>query len=211
MDLSYVILLGIAVSIDGFFAGIAYGLKNIRVSFLALSIIGFVTFVCTTLAMRSASLLLAFINPSIATLCGALLLIAIGSMSLLHQYLVKAPINENAAITKTPTKITISLGQLVISIMAKPECADMDCSNHLNKTEALLLGLALGIDNMIATFAIGLTTSLQFYTPIVMCIIQSSIVWSGIYLAKKIISDPMKHKIAYAPGCVLILLGLIRL
>ncbi|MBP2633796.1 MAG: hypothetical protein H6Q70_4424 [Firmicutes bacterium] len=211
MDLSYVILLGIAVSIDGFFAGIAYGLKNIRVSFLALSLIGFVTLVCTTLAMHSASLLLAFINPSITTLCGALLLIAIGSMSLLHQYLVKAPINETVTTIKTPTKITISLGRLVISIMAKPECADMDCSNHLNKTEALLLGLALGIDNMIATFAVGLTTALQFYTPIVMCVIQSSIVWSGIYLAKKIISDHMKQKIAYAPGCVLILLGLIRL
>ncbi len=211
MDLSYVILLGIAVSIDGFFAGIAYGLKNIRVSFLALSLIGFVTFVCTTLAMSSASLLLEFINPSIATLFGGFLLILIGSMSLLHQYLLKAPVNENVAKSQTPTKITISLGRLVISIMAKPECADMDCSNHLNKTEALLLGLALGIDNMIATFAVGLTTSLQLYTPIVMCIIQSSIVWSGIYLAKKMISPHMKHRIAYAPGCVLILLGLIRL
>lgn len=211
MDLSYLVLLGIALSIDGFFAGIAYGLKNIKVSFLALAMIGLVTLVCTTLAMRCSTFMLTYINPSIASLCGALLLIGIGSLSIIHQYLLKPPLEPAVSKGDPPTKITFSLGKLVISIMAKPECADIDCSHHLNKLEAFLLGLALGIDNMIATFAVGLTSSLPFYTPLLMCLIQSSIVWSGIYLAKKIISADMKHKISYAPGCVLILLGLIRL
>lgn len=211
MDLSYLILLGIALSIDGFFAGIAYGLKNIKVSFLALAMIGLVTLVCTTLAMYCSTFILTYINPSIASLCGALLLIGIGSLSIIHQYLLKPPLEPAVSKGNPPTKITFSLGKLVISIMAKPECADIDCSHHLNKLEAFLLGLALGIDNMIATFAVGLTSSLPFYTPLLMCLIQSSIVWSGIYLAKKIISADMKHKISYAPGCVLILLGLIRL
>lgn len=211
MDLSYLILLGIAVSIDGFFAGIAYGIKNIRVSLLALAMIGLVTLVCTTIAMRCSTFMLTYINPSISTFCGALLLIGIGSLSIFQQYLLKPPMEPTVSNPKPPTKITFSLGKLVISIMAKPECADIDCSHHLNKLEAFLLGLALGIDNMVAVFAVGLTTSLQLYTPLLMCLIQSSIVWSGIYLAKKVISADIKHKITYAPGCVLIILGLIRL
>ena len=211
MDLSYVILLGIAVSIDGFFAGIAYGLKNIKVSFSALSIIGFVTLICTTLAMQGSSLLLNLVNPAIATYFGALLLIVIGLSSIVRQYLTSPIEKQTRESTATPMKITFALGRIVISIMKKPECADIDHSNHINKFEAFLLGLALGIDNMVATFPAGLTHPLHFSTPLIMCIIQSSIVWSGIYLSAKIVSPKFKQKLAYAPGCVLILLGLFRL
>ena len=36
MDLSYLILIGITVSIDGFFAGMAYGIKKITIPYASL-------------------------------------------------------------------------------------------------------------------------------------------------------------------------------
>lgn len=54
MNLFYVLLLGFAVSIDGFVAGVAYGLKNIRMPLASLSIVGVVAAILTSVAMRYA-------------------------------------------------------------------------------------------------------------------------------------------------------------
>lgn len=211
MTLLYVVLLGFAVSIDGFIAGISYGLKNINIPITSLSIVGITTTLCTGLALGSAHFLGALINTKIAILVGALLLTAMGLFSLFQEYCTaKVQVAPNNTANLSPN-VTFSFGRLVINIMTKPESADVDHSQFISPLEAILLGLALGIDNMIAIFAAALVSPLPFYTPISMGCIQIIVISSGIYTSHHFVSEQFKKKIPYLPGLILITLGLIRL
>ncbi|MBP2626741.1 MAG: hypothetical protein H6Q68_1452 [Firmicutes bacterium] len=211
MNLFYVLLLGFAVSIDGFIAGIAYGLKNIYIPLTSLLIVCITTIICTGAAMSIAYILGSLINTQLAMLLGALLLIMIGLFSLFQEYLIKDANNYITNEGVISPKLTFSIGRLVINIMADPEKADVDQSQRINPLEALFLGLALGVDNMVATFAVALMEPLPLYTPLIMGLIQIIVITAGIYTSKHFISDKLKQRFPYLPGIILIVLGLIRL
>lgn len=211
MNMFYVLLLGFAVSIDGFIAGIAYGLKNIRMPVFSLLIVGAVTGICTGFAMVCAYILGKFIDVHIAVILGSLLLIILGLVSLFQQYLTKNIRSYEIDGEITAKKLTLSMGNLVISIMAKPETADVDRLGNISPIEAMFLGLALAIDAMIATFGATLIGELPLYTPIAVAMIHMLCVASGCYSSGHFVSDTLKKKFPYLPGTILILLGLIRL
>ena len=146
MNIFYVLLLGFAVSIDGFVAGLAYGLKNIRMPLASLSIVGVVACICTAIAMILAYLVGQFVNTELAIVIGALLLIMLGLWSLFQQYLTKNVASYEVTGEVTARKLTFSLGRLVISIMAKPETADVDKLGIISSLEAVFLGVAVGAD-----------------------------------------------------------------
>lgn len=211
MNIFYVLLLGFAVSIDGFIAGIAYGLKNIKIPASSLGIVGLVTVLCTASAMFFASMLEQYINPHVAIVCGSLLLIGIGVVSLFQEYLTKNIKTFDFDDDLTARKLTISIGRIMMNILAKPETADVDHSKKISSIEAILLGLALGIDNMVATFAAALMGFLPLYTPLLMGLIQIAVVSAGMLASARIVSESVKKRFPYLPGTLLILLGLLRL
>ena len=211
MNLFYVLLLGIAVSIDGFVAGIAYGLKNIRMPLYSLAIVGLVTGVCTAFAMLSAYILGQFINTNIAMIMGACLLVGLGIISLFQQYLAKNVPSYEIEGEITAKKLTLSLGNLVISIMAKPETADVDHLGVISSLEAFFLGFALAVDAMVGTFGAALMGPLPIYTPIVIALIHMLCLASGCYFSAHLVSDKLKQRFPYLPGTLLIILGLLRL
>jgi putative sporulation protein YtaF len=211
MNLSYVLLLSVAVGLDSLFAGVAYGLKSIHMPFSSLAIVGIVTTVGATIAMGSARLLGQLIDSHITLVAGALLLIGIGLFNLLKVYLSNdAPAHDTSDPVRT-RKLIFSLGGLVISVMAKPEAADLDGSKSISSGEAVLLSLALGVDNMAATFAANLVGRLPLYTPLVMGIIQMAFITAGDYGAGHLTSNRFKYNLPYLSGWILIALGLARL
>lgn len=211
MSFFYVILLGLAVSIDGFVAGMAYGLKNIRMPAISLTIIGLVTALCTAFAMVCAYMLGRLINTDLAMLIGAILLIMLGLWSLFHQYLTKNIQTYEVEGQVTAKKLTFSIGQLIISIMAKPESADVDHLGVISPLEAVFLGVALGLDATVGTFGAALMGPLPLYTPVAVGIIHITCVAGGCYSASRLISDRIKRRVPYLPGALLIILGLLRL
>lgn len=211
MNFFYVLLLGFAVSIDGFVAGIAYGLKNICLPITSLLIVCITTILCTGAAMATAYILGTFINTQLAIILGACVLMMIGLFSLFQEYLTKDTKNYLIDGGMVSPKLTFSIGRLVVNIMADPEKADVDQSQLINPLEALLLGLALGVDNMVATFAAALMGSLPTYTPLIMGFIQIMVITAGTYTSRRFISDKLKKSFPYLPGILLIILGLIRL
>ncbi|QDR83114.1 sporulation membrane protein YtaF [Sporomusa termitida] len=208
MSIFYVLLLGLAVSIDAFAAGVAYGIKSIKLPAKSLAVIGVITALSTGTAMAFAYYLGSFINTALAVAAGSLLLIAIGAWNIFHEYITnKAPQGDPTA--KPPLKLRI--GRIVISIMSDPETADLDRSRSISPSEALLLGLALGLDNMVATFAAALIKPLPLYTPAIMTFIQMLLIAVGISAAARLISADLKKRFPYVPGAILIILGIIRL
>lgn len=211
MNMFYVLLLAVALSLDGFVAGLAYGLKSIRISSASLLIVGGITVLSTAISIFCATYIGDFMNPHLAVIAGALLLILIGLCSLFQEYLTKDVKSYENNQEPTARKLTISFGRIVISIMARPETADLDHSNRINALEAIFLGLALGIDNMVATFAAALMNSLPAYTPLLMGCIQMAAIVLGLASCQRILPAVLKSRFPYLPGIILILLGLLRL
>jgi len=211
LSLFYVVALGFAVSFDGFIAGVAYGLKNIRMPWPSLLIVGIVTCACSVVAMFGAYVLGRFIDTEYAIILGAFLLILLGIWSVFHQYLVKnvKPFEVNGQVTMRT--LTFSMGELVISIMANPETADVDRLGVISPLEAVFLGLAVALDAMVAIFGAALMGALPVYTPLAVGVIHIVCVAFGCYSSTRFISDNLKKRVPYLPGTILILLGILRL
>ncbi|MDF2875984.1 MAG: hypothetical protein K0R22_2667 [Sporomusa sp.] len=211
MTIFYVLLLGLAVSIDGFVAGIAYGLKDIRLPFSSLCIVGVVASMCTAVAMVMAYMVGQFIHTDFAILIGATLLILLGLCSLFQQYLTKGVTSYEIEGEVTARKLTFSLGRLIVSIMAKPETADVDRLGVISSLEAIFLGLAVGADAMVGTFAAALMGPLPLYTPLAIGIIHMICIAGGYHSSRRLVSEKLKKRFPYLPGTLLIILGLLRL
>lgn len=211
MNIFYVVLLGFAVSLDGFVAGIAYGLKGIRMPLKSIAVVGIVTTTCAGAAMFAANALGNVINTHVAVSCGAGLLILIGLFSLFQEYLTKDIPSYEADGEVTARKLSISVGRLVFSIVAQPETADVDRSKTISPLESIFLGLALGLDNMLATFAAALMGWLPSSTPFIMGLVQMAVISAGLYVARRCMPEHLKSRFPYLPGAILIVIGLLRL
>jgi putative sporulation protein YtaF len=192
------LLFSFFVSLDGFFAGTAYGISKINVSAKALLIIGLLSLVSTALSMLLAHTVAACASLS---LFGAFILIALGVFSLSFNLFKKSP-------SKAQSKeFSFSVGKIVVHIMRRPECADLDRSNDLSAAEAFFLGLALGLDNTAATFAAALNEPLPLFAPVLIFITQIFLIRLGIKIGF-FISPKYQRGLSLLPPVYFILLGL---
>lgn len=201
----YVVLLCLAVSMDSFAAGIAYGIKNIHLPFLSLFIVGLVTGGSTAAAMYAGELTESRIDTHLAMLSGSLLLVALGLYTLYQEYRHQNTLQQPALLA------TAQPPSLLLRILAEPTAADVDCSQVISAGEAFWLSLALGIDNMTVVFSAYLTTPLPLYTPLLMGLIQLSLITLGMQISKRFLPQRVKRHLPILPGLILILLGVLRL
>ena len=213
MSFLYVVLLSAAVSLDALGVGVAYGARDIRVPVVSLAVVGVVTIVCVALAMLGAHLLGEWIDGRFLAAVGASLLVLLGIYRLLVDFVTVGNGSQvpAAAHHVAHRKLTFAVGGLVIRIIANPHVADMDRSRHIDPLEAVFLGLALGIDNMVAASAATLGASLPGYTPFAMAIMQMAFISAGLYGSTYLIQHHARFRLPYVAGSILILLGVARL
>lgn len=209
MNLMTALLFAVAISLDGLGAGVAYGLKNIRIPFLSLAVIGAVTVVMMGLATAAASWLGGLISPRIAYCTGALLLIALGFWSILQEWL-KQYLPEEDLIPGAQIKLDLGFLRLVIQVFKRPVKADVDHSGELCSGEAFVLGLALALDALVAGFAAALTGGISLSTVLAVAAVQMAFIFFGARLASAALPAELQNKFPYIPGSILILLGLLR-
>jgi putative sporulation protein YtaF len=208
---SYVLFLSVVVSMDALVSGLTYGLRGMQLPIASLSIIGIVTIVCTSLALGGAHVAAWFVNPRIATVAGATLLVALGGYRLLLDYLTQDGPSEVRSRSGVGRELEFSVGALLIDIMVKPEAADLDRSMDIGALEAVLLGVALGLDNSVATLAASLGNHLPVYTPLVMGAVQTALIAIGLYVSRRVVIREEKLRLPYLCGAALVILGLVRL
>ncbi|MTV48961.1 sporulation membrane protein YtaF [Heliobacillus mobilis] len=209
--------LAIALSLDGFGAGIAYGIKRIRVPLFSLLVIC----LCSTIAMAVALLaghgLTTLIPGEWAGKLGGLILIMLGLFQLLntlkdssnHQ-IAQEDVTENASELEAEQILSITLRPfgLVIQVLREPTRADLDHSGELVPREALLLGIALNMDAMAAGLGASMVGSLPLFTPLVVGLTQLLFVSTGVYFGHLQARWAGGTWIAYGSGLVLLSLGI---
>lgn len=212
MGLLPVFILALAISLDGFAAGITYGLKGIRIDLLSIIIISIASGVMVLFSMVCGTWLTLLFPGLWATKIGGLLLVLIGCW-LLYQSTREVESTEEV-VSNWPREIFTfeinSLG-LIINILQEPVRADLDYSGTISKKEAVILGTALALD----AFGAGLGAAMAGYNILVTAVFVISfkfvLLKAGVYLGTHATANYSNTKLKITPGFILIILGLLKL
>ncbi|NMA92913.1 MAG: sporulation membrane protein YtaF [Firmicutes bacterium] len=147
MSLGLLVLLVLAVSIDGFSAGLSFGLRKVVIPLQSLLIICLLSSLMAASSILIGGRLARLIPASWLSLAGGILLIGLGLFIALQGLRPERPTEETVPSGGLP---------LLASISRCPDRADLDRSGELNAREAFFLGLVLAAD----VFAAGLGASL---------------------------------------------------
>jgi putative sporulation protein YtaF len=222
MDLLYILFLAIAISLDGFFVGVTYGIRRIKVSFLPLCVISLVSSTVITISLLLGSTLQTLISPWLSRVVGASILIVVGMLVLKETYksmMVQKDVYSGYSIVYsehseiTPKEILtwkIKPFGIVIQILKEPTRADFDFSGSISCFEAVFLGLALALDAFGAGFGAGMTGFSPLLIPACVGLTKFVFVSSGNYLGGRF-SNLLNSRTAYLPGAILIGLGILKL
>jgi putative sporulation protein YtaF len=220
-------MLALAVSLDGFSVGVAYGLRKIRIPLASVAIIsvcsGFIIFVSMQIGVWISS----YISPSFAKGVGGVILIGIGAWAL-YQVTDKKESSEpeptlqdqiseqDSSLATVPTTreiMNIELRRLglVIQILRTPSMADMDRSGNISPYEAVLLGVALSLD----AFGAGIGAALIGFTPwltaAVIAFASGAFLATGMQIGYRYSDLSWMRRLSIFPGFVLIVMGIMKL
>lgn len=193
--IAQLMLIVLAVSLDGFTVGFTYGLKKINITLITLLIIiscsGFVVF-CS---MTFGKIISQFISPQYASYMGGIILIGLGMY--LISSIVRAHFNN---IKKKNSSYT--------AIMKDPLIVDQDQSGSISAKEALVLGLALALDAFGAGFGASMIGYPTLVTTILIALASGFFVFSGFKLGHLIANFTMINRLTYFPPFLLIIIGI---
>lgn len=213
------LVIAIALSLDGFGVGMAYGLKRIRLTPGSLCIIGF----CTALAMSLSMLFGHLIAPMLTVISprtfGAVILILIGCYQLYQAMKNRVVLQEAIPVMATVAQdintykplfsINLSMFGLVIQVLHTPDVADRDGSGIISANESILLGMALSMDAFAAGMSVTMT-GISSYVIAMVALLQVMMIWAGQGLTGKM---PMEllAKVKFLPGIVLMIIGILKI
>jgi putative sporulation protein YtaF len=212
-----VLLMAVALSLDGFGVGLAYGLRRIRLPLSSLMVIALCTVFAMGISMLFGSWVTLWLRFIPARLLGASILLSMGFFQLARaiwnskQEIMPQAVPAMAVVIQKPGlepvfRIQLRLLGLVIQVLRTPDLADIDGSGGISLRESILLGSALALD----AFAGGIGAAMAGMTLSVIGVVavtQIIMLRLGQQMAGKI-PENWTAKAEYLPGVVLILVGL---
>lgn len=203
------LLFALAVSADGFVAGLAYGVKKIRIPFLPLLVIALSSAAAVTLSMVCGTGLAAILSPQWASRIGALLLMMIGLYFLLTAF--RETINNIDSSPEEPLfSFSIKTLGIIVHILKEPSTADFDSSGEISVHEAAFLGLALALDALGAGVGIAMTGLNILFTAFCVGVLKFILVSSGMWFGRNCKGDRMKLASSLISGLILVVIGLME-
>lgn len=197
------LLLVIAVSLDGFSVGITYGMRKIKVPLLSLLVIMFCSGMIVYLSMEVGDFLRSFISPQGASMLGGGILIFLGFFSLISMFCSR---ETEAAENKEQLSSNVKL-ENVRTVLSRPKEADLDKSGIISLNESILLGFALALD----AFGAGIGAAMLGYSPFTTALLTACMsglfLYSGIMFGSYLWKIPALQRLSFLPSVFLIALG----
>ena len=209
MQLLSILLFSLAVSADGFIAGLAYGINKIRITFIPLLMISAASALAVSFSMLLGRGIAAVLPEGSAGRVGSVILFTMGIFFLfkaLRDLLHNLPAEDDRSL------MTLNLRPLgiVISILKEPAAADMDASGEISRKEAFFLGLALAVDAMGAGIGIAMAGYSILFTALTVGVLKFILVSSGIELGKCIQNEAIRSIASFIPGFIFIVIGVLE-
>lgn len=201
MHFLYTIFIALANNLDNISVRIAYSIRGIKISIMKNLWISLITFIISTIAALSGSIISNFLSRRITSLLSMLLLTAIGLWIMLEPYF-KKNYNSNEELNNSEEDKSI------YAIIRKPEKADVDNSKDIDYKEATFLGIALSINNIGGGFSAGMIGLNSFFIGLFSALISFLALWIGNYITDFFNRWNLNKKATIIAGILLILIGL---
>ena len=146
--ISWAVFLVVALSLDAFAAGIAYGSDQIHVSWQAAIVISLAGSLFLAFSLGIGRLIHAGVPADTAKYIGIMCLFMLGIWKLMD-YQIKKYINKHQKLRKD-IHFSISKLGFLITIYGNPAAADQDESRSLSVKEALFVSAAMSLDSLVA-------------------------------------------------------------
>jgi putative sporulation protein YtaF len=199
-DVFYTLFIALTNNIDNISARIAYSIRGIKISIPINIWISVITFVISSFAAFSGTMISGFVSKRFSSIIAMLLLTAIGLWMIAEPYLKKD--NES------PGDSGQENGKNVLRIMMKPEYADKDHSKHIDFKEATVLGVALSINNIGGGISAGMIGLSPFWVGLLSAVINFLALWMGNYIAGIFTAWNLSQKATVVAGIILIAIGI---
>ncbi|OPA76174.1 sporulation membrane protein YtaF [Paenibacillus selenitireducens] len=180
----WLIILGFAVSssIDNLGVGISYGIRGIRIGFLANLIIAIICFLFSGAGILFGQWLSKVLPGIFPILVGAFLLFIIG----IRIILLALPRNKKHRDSNVDRNETSATN--FKEILENPEIADRDKSGEIGMGEAVILGVALSANAVTSGLSAGLLGLSPLAISLTAAIGSFITVWAGVALGRKVAS-----------------------
>ncbi|QNO15687.1 sporulation membrane protein YtaF [Alkalicella caledoniensis] len=202
MEIWAIVFLSIAVSLDGFGAGFAYGLNGIRINTISRILISLASAFAIYLSLLAGAFLGTVLNPGFSKNLGALLLCVMGIYIFTQE--LKFILDKGEIPNDFYTK---SFFQKVFILLKQPSIADFDKSGNISGMEVFFVGFALAMDAFGAGFGAALSGSNPLMTSIFVGIFKFFLLSTGMTMGKKLNKIPYQGVILLMPGLIFFSIG----
>lgn len=212
MEFFSALFFALAVSLDGFGVGFAYGMRRIKIPVFSLAIICFSSALALVVSMFFGGVVRQLFNPAVGERLGALVIVLVG-VYLVFQAL-SVPESRRIRDTQPYKVLHLNLSRLgiVIEVLRQPAKADFDRSGTINAWEALVLGFALAMDALGAGFGAAVAGFRLWLTPLLVAVCKLFMVTAGLQCGKNARTVWTAGKlINVLPGLILIIIGLAKI
>ena len=207
-DILNILLLVIALSIDAFVAGFAYGVDKIRIPFLSMSVIGSFSAISLWISLLAGRGLLVGLSPGFARFISITLLFVVG-LAKLFDGTIKCIIRRKEPMEKHLDFHMFDF-RFLLTVYADPNKADKDKGGILSAKEACSLGIALSIDIMAAGIGAGIAAAPILFPVILAFIMGASAIGLGVFLGNRVAAR-YSLDFSWIGGFLLILLSVLKM
>lgn len=202
------VLIALALSIDGLAAGVSLGIRGIRIPLAERLLIGLISVLFAAVSLFMGHKVAILLPEQAQRLIGGGILIGLGIMTAIRAIL---PAKKKMSIEQEP-KIIRLLGYTIL-VVQNPANSDLDTSGRIDFWEAALLGISLSVDMLGAGMGVamgggGMLHLFAFSAGVMQVLCLSLGICSGKWLSRGIRS---KSKIGVCSGALLTALGVIRI
>lgn len=199
------LLLVMAVSLDGLGVGITYGMRKIKVPFVAIFIIMFCSGCIVYTSMTIGEVISNLLSTKITSMLGGSILIFLGVFSFINIFRSKNDSTHSQEMGD-PSKL-----ENLKTVMSTPDNADLDKSGVISSGEAVLLGLALALDAFGAGIGAAMLGYPPFTTAILTAVMSGLFLKCGIQLGSFLSNNPRLRRLSFLPPAILISIGIFNL
>lgn len=207
-NMSEILILVLALSLDTFVASIAYGANKVNVSWRKIFFMNGICAGCLGTALCIGGLIDNLVPETLtkAVCCTSLFLL--GAIKLLDS-LIKRYINTHCQVEKN-IHFTISGLQIIVNIYGDPLAADWDQSKSLSWKETAFLAFAMSIDSLVAgTLAAFMRVSIPA-TAAAAFGVGVAVMYLGMFLGRRLTSR-CRCDLSWVSGCLFIFLAVSKI
>jgi putative sporulation protein YtaF len=211
VDFGKLIFFAIALSLDAFSAGFAYGLRRIKIP-----LVSYCALICASMFIVGLSVFFGravaqIIPPVWGEKLGGMILLGIGLWWLFRPRNNNKNINQEDEKVKKIVELRLASLAVIIQIFEEPVCADIDASGVISIQESLFLAFALSVDALGAVFGAALAGSVGIQTVLFIAIFQLFFLLLGVYLGRSSTFMWMRTQGPVIAGLLLCMLGLLKI